>query len=210
MLKLLQRSETPPDKYRFTFREDGYRISNFSYDGWLAGIKKHATDNGYVLPENWVALAEDQLCRLLPPGWCKYEDGRPHDGRINARMSLDDVLNGGKVFLEFVKSGGRIVEQEEAERRGRICAGCYMRSSIPGCAPCVGLSNLVAEVCGAQSTESDPLLESKSCLVFKCPAKANIWIPVDTSKVGVTAEMLPLLPETTGDRGVKYIIPLDY
>lgn len=195
MMALRQKAETPPDLFRFVFREDGYRVSSFSYDGWLAGIKKHAKDNGYELPENWVALAEDQLCHLLPPGCCKHEDGRPASARVDARMSMDDVLRGTKVFLAFVKSGGKIVEQEEAERRGKICAGCYMRSAIPGCAPCVGLANLVTEINGAKSTKSDAFLESKSCLVCKCAAKANIWIPVETSRVGVTPEMVEVFPE---------------
>lgn len=194
MLILTQRGTTPPDKFRYTFPEDGHRVSSFSYDGWMAQIKTHAKDNGYTLPDNWIAQAEDQLCQLLPPGWCKYEDGRPVEGRVDARIGMDDILRGTRVFLEFVKSGGRIVEQEEAERRAKICGSCYMRAAIPGCAPCVGLANLVAEISGAKATKSDHLLETKSCLVCKCSANANVWIPVETSRVGVTPEMMGQWP----------------
>lgn len=191
-LRLLQTVETPPDKFRFTF-PDGHTIRNFSYAGWLQGIKDYAGWNDYPVPS--VEDIESQLCKLLPAGWCAYADGAPPDFYLNNRIGINDVVNGTKVFGSFVAHGMPLVSKAVAEERGKICAGCYANVNIPGCAPCVGLANLVAEVAGSTETSADPLLENKACLYCKCASKANIWVPIEISEAGVSDEVVENMPD---------------
>lgn len=203
-LRLLQRAECPPDKYRYKFREDGHTVSNFSHDGWLAAIVAHRRNNGYETPPDWIAEAEDQLCRLLPAGWCEQENGAPPEFHLEARMTMDDILSGTKVLGSFVGQGMPLVSRAVAEERGKTCAGCYAAIPIPGCSPCVGLASLVADIAGAEPLTSDPLLENKSCAVCKCSARAQVWLPIELLAKGVPDEMLPKFPSWCWKRqGVK-------
>jgi hypothetical protein len=194
MLRLKPTDVVPPDEFRFVVPEDGVVIRRNNYQGWLAAIEQHYRDNNYALPENWRAISEDQLCRILPPGWCVHDDGTEPTRFINRRFSFDDALNGTKVLIEFVKQGAPLVSQEEAEARGATCAACYACLPIPGCSSCKAFANYVAEVAGARSTKADPILDSRACAVCGCSAIANLWIPVEVSQAGVTDEMMELFP----------------
>jgi len=195
MMHLVRKLETPPDKFRYTFRQDGHRVSSFSYDGWLTAIQKHAQDNGYTLPMDWVQQAEAQLCETLPAGWCRHSDGSAADSGVDYRIGMQDVLNGTKVLVEFVKRGLPLVEQAEAEQRGKTCAGCHFLVSAAGCGPCMGLSNLVEEVAAAKSTDADQILSNKACLLCHCVARAHIWLPIEVLARGTTAEQFSKAPE---------------
>lgn len=195
LLRLKETSECPPDKYRYKFPEDGYTSRAFDRASWFADIQKHYRDNEYPIPANWKQVAEDQLCRLLPPGWCTYDDGRAPSVFMDTRSSIDSILNATRVFSSFVAQGLPLVDHETAEERARTCASCFACVTIPGCAPCVGLSNLVADIVGAGKTEADSILATKSCAWCGCSAQANVWIPVSVSEKGVSDDVLAIAPE---------------
>lgn len=192
-LRLLQKTTCCPDKWRYTVRETGRTLRNFAWDGLLYDIRKYVTDNGFAVPTE--AEVEDQLCKLLPPGWCQYEDGTPPYFFVNARVTLDDIINGTKVLGTFLLEGMPLVSRETAEANGKICAGCYANIQIPGCAPCVGLANIVSDVAGSEPLAADPFLENKSCVYCKCASRANVWVPVEISQRGVSEETLTHMPE---------------
>jgi hypothetical protein len=195
LLRLRDTNEVPPDGYRFVMPENGYRIGPINRkDDWLLAIKKHRDDNGYPSPDNWRELAEDQLARTLPSGWAFYEDGSEPENYVDRRMGFEDIIRGTKVLLEFVRQGAPLVEQKEAERRARICAACYLNLPVHGCAPCVGLANLVEDVAQQRKTEADAQLENSSCGVCRCMSRAQIWLPIDILAKGVSAEMMKLWP----------------
>lgn len=165
-------------------------------DGWERAILKHYKDNAYPLPDDWRAQAENQMCLMLPPGNCEFEGGGSPANFIDRRgFGIADAITATQVFVNWVKSGVPLVEQAEAEARGRICAACYAMDSIPGCGSCYGIANTVAEVVGAKTTSADAVLEGKACLVCRCSAKANIWIPVEVSRAGVSETMMQQFPD---------------
>lgn len=194
-LKLIQYLECPPDQFRYKFREDGYMVKCFDYSGWLERIKEHRRINNYPTPEDWVAEAEDQLCKLLPPGWCRQDTGEPPEWFIDSRVGVDEVLRGTQVLASFVVQGMPLVDKSLAAERGAICAGCPFAANAAGCGPCVGLSNLIAEVAGTDALPSDALLANKSCLICGCAARAQIWLPIELLAKGVTPEMDAKWPE---------------
>ncbi len=199
LLHLLDRNETPPDKFRWTCPHCAWRFETFAKKDWFDTIENHFRMNPdtHRLPENWKAEAEHQMCSLLPPGWCAYTDGRPQDAFIDQRMTMDMVLNGTRVLVAWTMSGMKVVSQEVAEKRAATCAACYMRAPVPGCGACVGIANLVAEAIGGRSTKSDQYLENSSCLACGCSAKANVWVPVEISQAGVSDAAMKLFPKGT-------------
>lgn len=194
-LELTQRNQCPPDQFRYRFREDGRLIKCFSHEGWLQRIREHREYNSYPEPDDWKEQAEDQLCRLLPPGWCRQITGELPEWYLNSRLGIEDVLRGTRVLASFVLNGAPIVSREVAAKRGSICATCPFAAAVEGCGICAGLSNVVAEVAGGESLPSDSVLENKSCLVCKCSARAQAWLPIEYLEKGVTDEMLKQFPE---------------
>lgn len=196
LLRLRDTNETPPDGYRYIEPADGFRVGpHNSKAGWLEAVKRHKLDNGYPLPENWKEEAEDQLARILPPGWQFFADGSVPNQYVNSRMGMDDVINGTMVLVEFVRQGAPLVDQELAESRGRTCAACYYNAPVAGCAPCRGLSNLVEDVAQQRKTAADAQLQARSCLICKCVSRAHIWLPADVLAKGVTPEMMEIFPD---------------
>lgn len=184
--------ECPPDQFRYKFRQDGYTVKCFDYGGWLARIKDHCHINGYPLVDTFDA--EDQLCRLLPPGWCQQETGEAPEWFIDARLTMGDVIRGTTVLASFVAQGMPLVEKEVAAERGKICAGCPFAINVAGCGPCVGLSNIISEVAGSDPLPSDSALGNKSCAICKCAARAQIWLPAELLARGVTDEQMRQFP----------------
>lgn len=195
LLKLLPSNATPPDKFRYTFREDGFTVLAMDRDSWLRMIKQHYKDNEYPMPENWIELAEDQLCKLLPPGHCTYEDGSPQKQFVDARIGFHDVVNGTRVLVEFAKQGAPLVDQATAEDRAATCAACFYNIQSSGCGSCLGLLNIVEEVAAGRKTKADAQLAVKSCAICKCISRAHIWLPIDVLEKGIPNDMLSMFPE---------------
>lgn len=194
-LKEIGRIETPPDKLRYKFPQDGHTIMEMDVDSWFRRIEQHYKDNGYPIPEDWKEIAEDQLCQSLPPGWCEYENGGDPQAFIDARMTMDDVINGTNVLIEFVSQGAPLVDQKLADSRARTCAACYANISAGGCAACKGLAYLVDAVAGTSKTVADDQLQGKSCGVCKCLSRAHVWLPIDVLSKGITPTMNLLWPD---------------
>lgn len=192
-LRLLPTGMTVPDKFRFICPIDGHLIEgHMDTFNWFKAIRKHYADNGYPIPDDIESIAEDQLCQMLGGEWCRYEDGTKPERFLSRRVNLENILAGTRVFVEFVKQGRPLVSQEEANRRALICSRCYALDTVSGCGSCTGLTQVVSLVLGAKATAYDNALEGKSCLACKCAAKANVWVPVEVSKVGVTPEAAEL------------------
>lgn len=187
-LKLNKTSQCPPDKYRFT-HETGYVSRGFDPYGWMEDIKRHRRDNGLPIPPNMQAIAEDQMCRTLPPGWCSWDTGEPSTEYIDVRVTLDEAVNGTLTIGKWILDRG-IVEQEVAEERAAICAACPANVGIEGCKSCVSFAEKIAGAIGARKTRADALLEHRSCAWCKCSSKAQVWAPIELLATNVSDELL--------------------
>ena len=143
------------------------------------------------------AIAEDALCRVLPPGHCTYADGKQPGVFVDIRMTEDDWRRGmdvlESVVAQHVKSlfdaeATPLVDQSTAETRARICASCPANVMIRGCSACMGMANWIVKIRGNAKTESDGVLAQ--CGVCHCSNKAQVWVKAETLAKGVTPEML--------------------
>lgn len=201
MLKLLQHSECPPDEFRYKHRQDGWKDKCFSWNGLVDRVREHCRLNDFPLVP--VADIEDQLCKLLPPGWCAQDTGEPPAWFIDSRVHPDDIVRGTEVLAALLVEKAKslftgknpLVEKSVAAERAAICSTCPFAANAQGCGTCSGISNAVAAIVGAETLPSDELLANKACLICKCAARAQAWVPADILARGVTPEMMDQFPE---------------
>lgn len=190
-LKLVHHGgEVPPDGYRFVHPETGHKSASTDERAWLKDIKKYREDNGF--PPIDEADVYDQFCKLLPPGWCAYEDGSRPQWFVNTRLGVQDVLNGTKVLASFLLAGMPLVSPELAESRSVTCARCPFNVQISGCSPCVGLQSLIEQIGGSIKTSADASLQS--CAICKCSNRAQTRLPIELLKRGMTDDQADKWP----------------
>src|SRR6185436_1672060 len=102
MLHIIPSPRVPPGpggQYCFT-HEDGHRSRGGGYNEWQREIFRYRRTNGLPIPDNMMAIAEDQFCQQMPPGICQQEDGGDSSEWINtATLDLGTIMNGTKVLL---------------------------------------------------------------------------------------------------------------
>lgn len=188
MMRLIKHGpEVPPDGYRYTF-PDGTTIRQSVYSDWLNSISNHYEWNSIPKPENWIAIAEDQFCALMPPGWCRYSDGTDPRDFIDTRIGIGDLFRGMDVLKSLVTEPEPYVSQQQANERAAICASCPANITVPGCLPCIGFSNIVLAISGGRTTPHDHLL--KQCAICRCGTAAMVHVKAEVLEKGVTADQM--------------------
>ena len=159
--------------FRYTHFETGYVSSSPVYNEVVQDYLKHRKANGLPIPENYEQEIQNQLCSVLPPGFCT--DGAALGNPIT--LTIGDVRDAMKIFAKWALRGFKPVPQEEANRRADICSRCYRRSSVPGCAACARLYALLEGIFAKLTTPFDAQLDI--CGVCKCVGKAQVHVPLD-------------------------------
>jgi len=153
--------------WRYAQPETGAVFTGFSYGLMRELVIKHRKAMGFPFDD---ADFQDELCRqntaidcsgrVIPPG--------------ERHMTIADVRR----FMSSLSSwDGSFVDQEEAERRATICAGCPMNVVVHGCKGCGGILKWVNEKLGGNATSKDRALES--CAVCGCYNAVSVWIPLE-------------------------------
>lgn len=184
--------EVPPKGFRYTVPETGQYITAWNVENWLDKIKAHLTANNIPIPIDLLAQAEDQLCQLLPPGFCEYED--PSRPKIDTNFGWGDVEQGSKTLFEWATQGLPLVSQDEAERRAKICANCYANIRVTGCG--VSCRELIRNIVGwfvKRKTSSDESLNS--CGVCHCFLKSKVHVPLEVIEKYDNPSLQPMYPK---------------
>lgn len=168
--------ETPPDLYRWA-APNGHVVREYNRDEWLRSIKKFCDNNDIELPDGWEADAEDRLCRVLPPGWCQYEDGGAPQTYLNVRFGAGELSDGAEGVARIALTPNALVDQETAEARAKTCASCPANVRVNGCYACYNIVDAIFRAKGARKTEADAVLNG--CGVCKCSLRSMVWIRDD-------------------------------
>lgn len=179
MRRLRNKSIGAPDGFRYTHSETGHTSTASVYWDWIDRCHEHRKANN--LPPMNSAQFEDQLCEQIGPEYCEYQEGDSRNWVDIRRLSLDDVIGFTKTLIAHVAQGAQYVSQDEANRRAKICSGCYFNVHVGGCGACKGLATLV--VAGRQ-TDYDSNL--KSCAVCKCTNSSQVHFPLAILEVNDT------------------------
>lgn len=167
------RGPCPPGGYRWVCPLDGWVSHAWDYRTWVEQAHRHYDVNGLTKPENLEADMEEQLCQMLEPGWCKYDD--PNRVRPDAVLGWADVYRGLTTFRNWLEQGMAVVDKAESNRRALICSRCHMNVQIEGC---LGCQKIVSEVVRDLHTDYDYAL--KGCAACKCLLKAKVHFPYET------------------------------
>lgn len=167
------RGPVPPDGYRWKCPECGWENQSFDYPDWIQKAAKHIASKGKEVPSDLELAMQEQLCMTLPPGWCNYDD--PNRNRVVvSTLGWEDVLRGTETLSRWAIQGAHPVSAQEADRRARICANCYLNVGLTGCSACQSALQLMAK---GYSTKHDQFL--RSCGACKCYLKLKVHIPLE-------------------------------
>jgi len=157
--------------WRYAQPETGAVFTGFSYGLMRDQVVSHRRAMGIPFND---ADFQDELCLQNTAIDCDGRPIRPED----RHLTIADVRR----FLSSLSSwDGRFVDQEEAERRATICAGCPMNVVVHGCKGCGGILKWVKEKLGGLTTSKDRALES--CAVCGCFNAVSVWIPLEAQNV---------------------------
>lgn len=174
----------PPGGWKYRQAESGMEIFGGDYFDLKEKVRKHRHINNFFTQE----LDNDiqtQICTRLPPA-ARAHFCKPCTQIATRSIDLEDVRH----FLVTAASWVRkpeFVSQAEADRRAEICAGCPHNVAISGCSPCRGLVKWTFEVVGHKRTPFDYRLGA--CEVCGCSNQAQIHMPLEALKKGITAKM---------------------
>lgn len=209
MLTLLDQHTGPPGGFRYFESATRTWLDAATLLDLTRAVITHRTSNG--LPnkseEETSAEIQDQLCRNMPPSICRDVNGVVKMSGVS--ISLDAVKRGAATLADFILHGSEKVSYEDANRRARICAGCYANIDASGanCTTCAKAgfksaveaafrlaSDAVANaIVHPQDTEYDGYL--KVCAVCACPTRYKVWVPLETIKAHTPPEQWEQLPD---------------
>lgn len=126
---------------------------------------------GIVPPPDLSAKIEHAMCELL----VGYKFCVPCT-RAQQTLGFGAIVRWVTAMYNFaVKGGFQLVDQEEAERRARICAACPNQIETSGCWGCRGIAGMLPAIAGARKTESD--FQLKACGVCGCYNAISVHLP---------------------------------
>lgn len=202
MQKLRITYQVPPGGFRHRCKHcTRAPITAMIWEDFLAGIRKHEENNQH--PITPVEEIENQLCELLPPGHCGYEDGsmpNSHGCNVTGEEMLAGARSLTKMAGEWISgwfTGKSVwVDQDEANKRANICARCPRNVPSSACASCWVVSTakeLLEAIRGKKSTELDPNLDQ--CCVCSCDCKTIVWVRKDILVSHMTDDQIERSPK---------------
>lgn len=194
-LELVITQEGPPGGWYYKDPETGREFKPVAFDDMLTMIKAHRRANNLPIPANLKEQVEEQVCQHVPPEWCQGRDPKKHPVEP---LNFDQALQGTAVLgslLVHLAMGKSFVDQDEANRRARICYNCHYNTGISGCSNCsMGkVREAVSKIVGDRTTEGESRLQA--CKICGCALKAKVWFPLEILQKHMSAEQNEQFPE---------------
>jgi hypothetical protein len=191
-MTLTNRTMVPPGGYPFKHPITGHNFNSGTYNLLLWQVRDYCTANGFPpIPESEI---EQYICEQLGPQTARRFCSGDGISVSGVDLQWSDIWAGTKVLASFIIGGRKTVDRAEAERRAQICFLCSRNAqySKPCGGDCPELADTVAAIVGGEGTTRD--LDLHACSVCKCSNKAQVWVPIEHLKRGVTPEIMPLFP----------------
>lgn len=206
---LKNKSEIPPDGFRFFCKETEIWIKSPSWTELLTAVKKHYKSNALPISLLFEQDIENQLCSFMPPGVCKYSD--PSDKRRAAlihRPTVEKAIELTKLFFKRATGQAPHVSSEQAYRQARICSGCQFNQEPTGCSSCnaPARAEAVAFVLGTNKKETPYHSKLKSCLLCGCDLRAKVWFSPEVLRADAKA-YIEHLPEHCWLKAPSPVVP---
>jgi hypothetical protein len=129
---------------------------------------------GITPPIDLVSQIEHNLCDRMA--------GHPNCvpcKKVKQTLGFGEIVRWVKAMYHFAKDNKfQLVDQEEAERRAKICAACPHQIQTSGCWGCKGIAGMLPHIAGARKTSYDAQL--KACGVCGCYSAIAVHLPIDS------------------------------
>ncbi|MDE2102729.1 MAG: hypothetical protein KGL39_36125 [Patescibacteria group bacterium] len=129
--------QTPPGNFVYVQPETQTRMEHETLGELVDLVSKHRLYKG--LPSanpDLVSLdIQRQICAAMPPGVCYAEPGEDYKplNDLSRNLTLEKIESFSLAVFEWVKSGAHFVDEEEAQRRAKICLGCPFNKAPHAC-----------------------------------------------------------------------------
>lgn len=100
---------------------------------------------------------------------------------VKQTLGFGEIVRWVRAMYTFAtKSQFQLVDQEEAERRAKICAACPHQISTSGCWGCKGIAGMLPAIAGARKTSFD--FQLKACGVCGCYNAVSVHLPLSVQQ----------------------------
>jgi len=131
---------------------------------------------GWVPPVDLIQQIENAICERL----AGHRQCVPCS-KVKQTLGFGEIVRWVKAMYNFAtQSKFQLVDQEEAERRAKICAACPHQISTSGCWGCKGIAGMLPAIAGARKTSYDGQL--KACGVCGCFNAVSVHLPLDVQQ----------------------------
>lgn len=139
----------------------------------VGNCEKLLISKGITPPVDLVSQIENNLCDRLA-------------GDINCvpctsvqqKLGFGEIVRWVRAMYNFaINNKFQLVEQEEAERRAKICAACPHQINTSGCWGCKGIAGMLPAIAGARQTSYDQQL--RACGICGCYNAVSVHLPVE-------------------------------
>lgn len=184
MYRFTDPAESPPGNgFPYLQQENGFNLKAPTLRNLAEQVKAHRRANNIPIGVNIDAEVEDNSCREILKLYPNYTGCSDDSGQQPFRQSrftvISQVLDFLKTCAVWIAKGCQFVDQEEANRRAQICAGCPKNRDVGQCIPCASKS-LLAGIKGSRSTLYDDKL--KVCEACGCWLPVKVWFPKEVMK----------------------------
>lgn len=190
-LRLVESHVTPPGYWQVT-EADGTVITGGDIGDLIGNVTDYRIANNIPLGDV-EADTHEFICRHTE---ARCRPAKPQGGLATIKPSAIAVARFLKAMTAWLKSSGT-VEQEEAERRAEICAGCRFQANLDdaNCFGCFQLAARIMQAIGSRRTRMDESL--KFCSICSCANSVSVFAPLDVLQ---RAHAGLEFPEDTGQR----------
>lgn len=202
-LLLHNTSETPPGYWRYLVPETGRRFPDPKLDpgkhyyapsDLMNDLNHHYKANGLEVPADLFRRVQDQLCLLLPPDRCYYENASDRPVVARFHVTFDKVVAGTKSLIGWQMKGRPKASVDTINERSAVCVRCPYNVLPAGCATCNSpLVALVNAFVGSSKGKHDASIHS--CAVCGCALKALVQMPTEIIQEHLSQEQKAALPD---------------
>jgi hypothetical protein len=180
-MALLKMPRTTPPLPGFTYTEPSTATRIESIDGLdqlVALVVEHRKYKG-IQPQDHEAVSlivQRQICDQMPPGICQAEAGENYHPYldISRHLTLDKINAFSHAVFEWIRGGRNLVDEEESQRRAKICLGCPFNKTIPSCS-CAPLWSMIKALI-PKRRQIDNL---HICSLCGCSLSASVLMPIE-------------------------------
>jgi hypothetical protein len=191
--RILDPATTPPEGWRYRQPETKKEFVHYSRNAFFAEIQSHRLANHLEITPTWQEEIEDALCRAHPE-WgqsvcCRIE-------KVGARKAvsfaaMQSFLSVVIAWMRGVAKGEEpFVDQNEADRRAAICAGCENNMQLGfSCGACADmLFRMLSQVFHTpHKTPYDGHLGA--CGICSCALQVAVWVPLRAQQAGLNEDL---------------------